>query len=140
MGEIMEKFSKKRNFWQSLSTIFIVLAILFFASCSSDDDSEETYTVWTDVSTYSEFTSTFNTTLDDGYYVRLELTSSQWSQISSGLTNEGRHNWEKSKIKEWFIGRGFGDSEATKEVSWFMTISHGFIASRTGSTVYYILK
>lgn len=40
MGEIMEKFSKKRNFWQSLSTIFIVLAILFFASCSSDDDSE----------------------------------------------------------------------------------------------------
>ncbi|MBQ9280597.1 MAG: hypothetical protein IJ207_00145 [Treponema sp.] len=124
-----------------LLVVYVIFALsLNFTSCRSEVDSEETYIVWTDVSTYSEFTSSFNTTLNDGYYIRLEFTSNQWSQILPTLTSEGRHNWEKSKIKEWFIGRGFGESEATKEVSWFMTISHGFIASRTGSTVYYILK
>lgn len=73
-------------------------------------------------------------------YLRLEFNSSEWSQISSTLTNEGKHSWIKSQIKDWLLGRGFGDSESTKESAWLTTINHGFIASRTGSTVYYILK
>ena len=73
-------------------------------------------------------------------YIRLEITASQWNQISSSLTSEGRHSWTKSQIKDWLLGRGFGDSESTKESAWFATIDHGFIASRTGNIVYYILK
>ena len=114
--------------------------MLFFSSCLNNVNREDTYTVWTDFSSYSEFESTFGTTLNDGMYVRLEFTSSQWSQMSSSLTSEGRHSWTKSQIKDWLLGRGFGDSESTKESAWLTTIDHGFIASRTSNTVYYILK
>ena len=47
-------------------------------------------------------------------YIRLEITASQWNQISSSLTNEGRHSWTKSQIKDWLLGQGFGDSESQK--------------------------
>jgi len=87
-----------------LISIFVVL----FIGCQNNtDDDEDSYTVWTDVGTYSEFQSVFNTSLDDGMYVRLEFTSSQWLQISPSLTNEGRHSWTKRKIKAWLLGRGF---------------------------------
>ena len=75
--------------------LLIISVISFFNSCQNNVDSEDSYTVWTDLSTYSEFQSTFGTTLDDGMYVRLEFTSSQWSQMSGSLTNEGRHSWTK---------------------------------------------
>ena len=122
--------------------LLVIVAFCFTAiSCSNPSTpSEETYTVWTDVSTYSTFQSSFNTTLNDGMYIRLEITASQWNQISSSLTSEGRHSWTKSQIKDWLLGRGFGDSESTKESAWFATIDHGLIASRTGNIVYYILK
>ena len=121
--------------------LLIIISVIFcFSSCQNYVDSEDSYTVWTDLSTYSEFQSIFGTTLDDGMYVRLEFTSSQWSQMSGSLTNEGRHSWTKSQIKDWLLGRGFGDSESTKESAWLTTIDHGFIASRTSNTVYYILK
>ena len=125
--------------------LLVAVALCFAAiSCSnpssSSTPSEETYTVWTDLSTYSDFQTVFKTTLNDGMYLRLEFTASQWNQMSGTLTSEGRHSWTKSQIKDWLLGRGFGDSESTKESAWFATIDHGFIASRTGNTVYYILK
>ena len=73
--------------------LLIIISVIFcFISCQHNVDSEDSYTVWTDLSSYSEFQSTFGTTLDDGMYVRLEFTSSQWSQLSSSLTSEGRHS------------------------------------------------
>jgi hypothetical protein len=78
--------------------------------------------------------------LNDGYYIRYEFTSSQWNTISPSLTNEDKHNWTESEIKKWFVGRGFGNSEANQEIAWLMTINHGFIASRTGSIVYMLVK
>ena len=130
--------NRKLSFIMVLALLFTSLSLI---GCQNNtDDDEDTYTVWTDVGTYSEFQSTFNTTLDDGMYVRLEFSASQWSQISGSLTSEGKHSWTKSQIKDWLVGRGFGDSESTKESAWMTTIDHGVIASRTGSTVYYILK
>jgi len=125
---------------KSLFEILVIILVfgIMFAGCKTDDD--DTYTVWTDTITYSEFTSAFQTSLSDGYYVRLEFTNSQWSQISPSLTNEGKYNWNESQIKNWFIGRGFGNNEANQETAWLMTINHGFLASRTGSLVYMILK
>jgi len=129
---------KKINSW----FVILVIAILFsitFIGCS-EPDSDPTYTVWTDTISYSEFTSAFQTTLDDGYYGRLEFTDSDWAQISPSLTNEGKNNWTESQINKWFIGRGFGEKEANRETSWLMTINHGFLASRSGSLVYILLK
>lgn len=128
---------KKKIFF---SCIFISI-LLIFTSCSNLNTSKEpTYTVWTDFASYSDFQTTFNATMNDGYYIRYEFTSDQWAQISSSTTSEGRHSWTKEKIKDWLIGRGFGETESTKEVAWLTTIDHGFIASRTGNTVYFILK
>ncbi len=123
---------KKTVFQLVILTLIMVFAM---QSCS-----EEKYTVWTDSGTYSEFQSAFNTTLDDGYYVRVELDSEQWAEISKGLTSEGRHKWDEETIKKWFISNGFGDTEATKESAWLALIDHGFLATRTGNIVYFILK
>jgi len=120
--------------WKILLFTILIAIIIAFVGCKTNVD--ETYTVWTDFSSYTDF----KTTLSDGYYIRLEFTNDQWNQFSSSLTSEGRHYWTKDQIKDWLIGRGFGNSESTQEVAWLTTIDHGFIATRTGNTVYYLLK
>lgn len=106
-----------------------------FQSCS-----EEKYTVWTDSITYAEFQSSFQTTLNDGYYIRVEISNDQWKELSKSLTNEGKHRWDEATIKKWLISNGFGEYEATKESSWLALTNHGFLATRTGNVVYCILK
>jgi len=130
--------NKKRN-WLGILVVTLALGIIL-TGCKQEPD-DPTYTVWTDRTSYSEFSSAFGgLTLNDGMYIRYEFTSSEWSTISPSLTNEGKYNWTESEIKNWFIGRGFGNYEANMETAWLMTISHGFIASRSGSIVYMILK
>ena len=124
---------------KKLFPLFILLVTLFVStSCSMN--TEPTWTVYTDIGTYSEFKQAFGTTLDDGYYVRLEFSSSEWDAIKSSTIDDYKHQWTKAQIKDWFIGRGFGNSEAEKEIAWLTTINHGFIASRTGNTIYFLLK
>jgi hypothetical protein len=124
-----------------LAILVMTLVIgIMFTSCKTEPG-DPTYTVWTDTVTYSEFAAEFpSITLNDGYYARWEFTSAQWSQIAPTLTSEGKHNWTESEINNYFIGRGFGNPEANQQTAWLMTIAHGFIASRTGSTVYMLLK
>ncbi len=120
----------------SMFTLVILLATFFvLQSCSN-----EKYTIWTDSVTYSEFQTAFQSSINDGYYIRLEISDSQWSEIGKQLGSEGRHSWNEETIKKWLISNGFGESEATKESSWFALINHGFIASRDGNMVYLILK
>ena len=135
----MEDCMKQKKIWLGMLVLALALGIIL-TGCKQEP-SDPTYTVWTDSTSYSEFSSAFGgLTLNDGMYIRYEFTSSEWNTIKPSFTNEGKHNWTESEIKKWFIGRGFGNSEADRETSWFMTISHGFIASRTGSLVYMFLK
>ncbi|WP_149554627.1 hypothetical protein [Treponema pectinovorum] len=124
--------------YSKLLFLFIIFIGILFLSCKTDVD--ETYTVWTDKGTYSDFQQAFKATLNDGMYTRVEFTSSQWSQISPVLTSVGRHNWTQDKIKDWLIGSGFGNDEATRESAWLTTVNHGFIAARVSNIVYFILK
>ena len=112
-----------------------VLMTVCFQSCNDDK-----YTVWTETETYSDFQNHFNTTLEDGYYKRLEITNAQWKQIGPNLTSEGRHRWSEEEIKKWLIGNGFGNDEAQKESSWLAMVNHGFLVTRDGNLVYMILK
>lgn len=112
-----------------------VLMTVCFQSCSDDK-----YTVWTETETYSDFQNHFNTTLEDGYYKRLEITNTQWELISPNLTSEGRHRWSEEEIKKWLIGNGFGNDEARKESSWLVMTNHAFLVTRDGNLVYMILK
>ena len=123
-----------------LTGILVIMLVfgIMLTGCKTEPD-DPTYTVWTDLTSYSEYSSAFGS-LADGYYIRYEFTSSEWNTIYPSLTNEGKHNWTESEIKNWFIGRGFGNSESTQETAWLMTIDHGFIASRSGSIVYMLLK
>ncbi len=112
-----------------------VLMTVCFQSCSDDK-----YTVWTETETYSDFQNHFNTTLEDGYYKRMEITNTQWELISPNLTSEGKHRWSEEEIKKWLIGNGFGNDEARKESSWLVMTNHAFLVTRDGNLVYMILK
>jgi hypothetical protein len=128
---------KSKKLWIGTIVMILVFGIML-AGCETEPD-EPTYTIWTDTVSNSEYSSVFGS-LSDGKYIRYEFTTSEWNSIKQSLTNEGKYNWTESEIKKWFIGRGFGNSEANKETSWLMTINHGFIASRDGSLVDMILK
>ena len=103
---------------------------------------EETYTVWTGSAPYSLIQSE-GLTLDDGCYWYIEFTKSQWNEYYNSIAvemDEYKHYWTKAQIKDYLIGRGFDNSEATKRSSWLTTINHGFIIDREGSMVHMILK
>lgn len=116
------------------------ILIVFAVALQSCGEENRKYTVWTDSSTYSEFASSFNTTLEDGYYKRVEIDHASWVEISKYLTNEGKHSWTEATIKKWLFSNGFGDYESTKEASWLALVDHGFLVTRTGNMVYYIMK
>lgn len=119
----------------------IFLAIILLG-CQNGDSDDDTYAVWTDVSSYSEYETSFNDTLYDGYYKYLEFSNEQFSQMKSALENEqeGRHEWTENQIKKYFVGRGFDSETAAECAAWLVTANHGFLASRSGNFVYYILK
>lgn len=118
--------------------IFFVAAILL----GCQNNSELSYTVWTDVSSYSDYEKMFNDTLYDGYYKYLEFSNEQFSQMESILAaqNDYRHNWTEEELQKYFVGRGFDSKTASETVAWLVTVNHGFVASRSGDIVYYILK
>ncbi len=120
----------------------IFFAAMFLLGCQNGDSDDAMHTVWTYVSSYSDYEKMFNDTLYDGYYKYLEFSNEQFSQMESILAaqNDYRHNWTESQIKKYFIGRGFDSETAAKRAAWLVTVNHGFVASRSGDIVYYILK
>ena len=103
-------------------------------------DLDDTYTVWTDVMTYTDFSSTFQTSLSDGYFNNIELSDAQWNQILSSLTNAVKNDWTEDQLYNYYIGRRTGDSIATELKAWLLTINHGYTAIRDGWNVYVLLK
>lgn len=119
-----------------ITFVVSVLLVLFLSSCSEANNG---ITVWTDYTTYADYQASFGS-LGDEMYIRYEFSASEWKTISPTLTNEGKHSWSRDQIKNWFIGRGFGEYESNKEIAWLSTIDHGFIASRSGNIVYMLMK
>ena len=133
---------KKTDLFKTFLLLACAISILSFSSCEllTNSKAGPRYKVWTDISSYAQFETDFKTSLGDGMYLWMEFTSAQWDTISASLTNNGKHWWTKNQIKDWFLGRNFDDATATQRTAWLTTIDHGFIASRTGTIVYYILK
>ena len=111
---------------------------------------EETYRVGTACIAYSDYQTTFEESLDDGYYWAFESTSSSQINVDKidsentlynmGFRNLEKHDWTKDKIKDWMQGRGFSYSKAIEMSSWMTTIKSGFIFVRNNSIVYLIVK
>lgn len=117
--------------------VILILSLFFvmlFSSCNMNF--EETYTVWTDSGPYSEIEDSVN--LDDGHFIYLELTNSEFKSMPR--SDEFKHKWTTTRIKEWLIGRGFDDGQSTKMAFWFSTIDHGMLISRTGNVAYIMIK
>ena len=125
-----------KRLFTTLVTFIVLCLVVGFQSCEKEDK----YTVWTETETYSQFQREFNTTLEDGYHIKLEISNEQWTQIVPNLTSEGKHRWSEAEIKKWLIGYGFGEYESTKESSWLVMTDHGFLVTREGSMVHMILK
>lgn len=123
-----------------LFTILFLVAILCMTAISFQSCSDEKYTVWTETDTYAEFQQSFQTTLGDGNYIKIEIGQSTWDEIAKNLTSEGRHRWDEATIKKWFISYGFGETEATRESSWLTIVDHGLVVVRNGNIVNMILK
>lgn len=132
---LAQKIITMKKIYILVIVAFLMTMVVICQSCS-----EEKYTVWTETETYSDFQSAFQTTLNDGYYVRVEITNDQWVEISKNLTSEGRHKWDEATIRKWLVSNGFGETEADKESAWLVLVNHGFLVTRDGNLVYMILK
>ena len=82
----------KKSLHISLVQILFLVTI-FLQSCS-----DEKFTVWTETETYTQFYNSTQVTINDGYYIRLEIPSDQWKEMSKNLTSEGRHRWSEEEI------------------------------------------
>jgi len=127
---------KSRKLRIVISVITLVFSLILTGCFDIFDD---TYTVWTGTQTYSSFSAQFGT-LNDGYYFSEELTDSEFNQISKSLSDNNKHSWTEEQIHDYLYKRGFGESEASNEAWWFISINHGWLCSRTGQTVYIIVK
>ena len=128
---------------RKIMLLTITAFLLTVISCSNPSNipTEETYIVWTGSVPYSLIQA--EAALDDGCYWYIEFTKSQWNEFYSDFViemDEYRHSWTKAQIKDYLIGRGFDNSEATKRSTWLITINHGFIINREGSMVHMIIK
>lgn len=113
----------------------VVLMAIGFQSCS-----DEKYTVWTETDYYSDWVNAGGTAISDGHYVKIEIASANWSEMSKSLTNEGKHRWDEATIKKWLIGNGFGEQEATREAAWLSLVNHGMILHHDNNMLHIIVK
>ena len=124
-----------KKLFSLLAIAVLTLTAISFQSCKDDK-----YTVWTASISYSEYLNIFGSSLDDGKYIRFELTNEKWEIYSQMMGSENKHRRSEEEIKKWLVGEGFGNDEATKESSWLTTVDHGMIVARDGYIVSMILK
>lgn len=118
----------------------LIVGLFFIFGCKTP---EPTYTVYVDSSSYSDFYKSTSIELRDGYFIKAESNSETkkiFEQMISELPDDCKKEWTEEQINNWFIGRGFGASEANEQTMWILTTDHALIASRKGSTVSMMIK
>lgn len=125
----------KTKFFTFIAFLVLCVTAMTFQSCTA-----EKYTVWTDNISVYEFENAFGLTIEDGMYVKTPISLSDWEKLSQYLEKDGRHSWDEATIKKWLISIGFGEAESTKEAAWFALNDHGLLASRSGGSIYFLLK
>ena len=118
----------------------LIICILFVTAIAMQSCSDEKYTVWTETDYYSDWIDSGGTAIHEGNYVKIEIASSNWAEISKSLTNEGKHRWDEATIKKWLIGNGFGETEATREAAWLSLVNHGMILHHDNNMLHIIVK
>jgi len=121
----------------------LVMTLVFgiiFNGCKMETNEPTTYTVWTGVFILSSSDSLFGM-LGDGYYFHQELTKTEFDlEKSTNFQNNPEYVWTEDQIFSYLIGFGFSSTLAKTESAWLISIDHGLIGARTGSTLYMILN
>ena len=124
-----------KKLFHLLTIVILLITAISFQSCS-----DEKYTVWTETDYYSDWIKAGGEAISEGNYVKVEIASANWPEMSKSLTNEGKHRWDEATIKKWLIGNGFGEYEATKEAAWLSLVNHGIIVHHENNMIHMILK
>ena len=99
-------------------------------------DTSTTYTFW-----IGTFSVPADYSLQDGYYRTQELTKASFDwQLSNNFYNKPQYVWTEDQLFSYLIGLGFGNLPAEEEAAWLVSVNHGYIELRKGSTLYFILK
>lgn len=125
----------KKSFFRFLALIIVCFAAFSFQSCSDDK-----YTVWTETDYYSDWVNAGGTSIQEGNYIKIEIASANWPEMSKSLTDDAKHRWNEETIKKWLIGNGFGNQEATKEAAWLSLVNHGMILHHENNMLHIIVK
>ena len=129
---------RKETIFKFIFPLFSIFFLLVISSCQIDTD--PTYAVWTSTATYSEFEEVFGT-LEHGYFLKFEKSDKDWDEdFAPVLELASSQKLTETEIKNWFISRGFGPIESSRETTWIISVNHGFIANRNGTSVYMIIK
>ena len=122
--------------------ILVSVAVVLFlgaALIGCKTDSEPTWTIWTGSMPYASYSAN-GSTLNDGQAARGELTNAEYNSIISDTPSQYKYTWNEDEIYNWFTDHGFGASQARTQTTWLIGVNHGILFSRTGITVYFILK
>ena len=125
----------KNKVYTLFTLIILCFAAFFFQSCS-----DEKYTVWTETDYYSDWVNAGGTAISEDNYVKVEIASANWPEMSKSLTNDAKHRWDEATIKKWLIGNGFGEQEATREAAWLSLVNHGMILHHDNNMLHIIVK
>ena len=131
---------KSKKFWKGIFVLILVFGIMLIG-CETEHD-DPIYTVWTNTFNFSTSDSWFGD-LQDGYYKRFELSNSDFEQEKSiNFVNKNglQNKWTEDQIYSYLIGLNFSSDIAKQQSSWLVSINHGCIGSRTGESLYVILK
>jgi len=123
-----------------VSAMLAMAVVLAFVGCK--EASEPTYTVWATTMSYSEWSAMLGggNTMADNTYGYGELTNSEFNQYRPLLLDEYKHEYTEEQLYNWFLGRSFGEALSKQLTAWLLTVDHGSIALRRGSTVHGLIK
>lgn len=98
-----------------LFNTFITIAILCVMAIAFQSCSDEKYTVWTETESYSQFANESGMTIEDGHYIRGDISEENWQQqIVPLLTNDKKHRWSEAEIKNGLLVVALENSKPPK--------------------------
>jgi len=117
----------------------LLLMCLSFTACSSGDT--HIYSVWTGTFNFAGSSNSYFGALQDGYYRRQELTKTDFNFYKdNAFQNRPVNVWTEDQIYTYLLGWGFSSTVAKTQTEWLISIDHGHIGYRKGSSLYVLLK
>jgi len=131
---------ENKKLWLGIVLVMMLVFGIILTGCPAELDEPATYTVWTGSFNFSSTDSDFGS-LQDGYFLHKELTQTSFNwEKENNFQNKSQYVWTEDQLYSYFIGMGFSSTTAKTESKWLISVNHGLIGVREGSTLRLILK